>query len=216
MLAFDDIHCNYNMSSQLKFHSIKKQPDFTFVTSPKQNNHQEHYEIWSKNIPSKTMVEGRKELMDMMNDLPESWFELSLKDMVEKDPDDLGLVIGDKVDMKPELKGKKKGAKRGPISRSVSLDTGVFLLKMFVPNSFGSKKHPVSRSVSIGGLKKRHVDVKQSKTWRFVENRSNISSRSYNDTRCCTSAATKNRYAEGTLKPGCWFKSTNQKWCIFF
>ncbi|KAI3807700.1 hypothetical protein L1987_23640 [Smallanthus sonchifolius] len=133
----------------------------------------------------------------------------------QKEPDDLGLVIGDKVDMKPELKGKKKGAKRGPILRSVSLDTGVFLLKMFVPNSFGSKKHPVSRSTSIDGLKKRHVDVKQSKTWRFVENRSNISSRSYKDSRR-TTAATKNRYAEGTLKHGCWFKSTNQKWCIFF
>ncbi|KAI3807709.1 hypothetical protein L1987_23643 [Smallanthus sonchifolius] len=180
MLAFDDIHFNYTMSSQLKFHSIKKQPDFTFCDIPKRKNHQEHYENenplglsqppWSKNIPSNTMVEGRKELMDMVNDLPESWFELSLKDMVKKEPDDLGLVIGDKVDMKPELKGKKKGAKRGPISRS---------------------------------------------TWRFVENRSNISSRSYKDSRR-TTAATKNRYAEGTLKHGCWFKSTNQKWCIFF
>ncbi|XP_035835663.1 uncharacterized protein LOC118479280 [Helianthus annuus] len=134
------------------------------------------------------MAKGRKELMEMINDLPESCYELSLKDMVAEDTEDSGYAIEDKVDVKSKVKGKKKGAKRRPISRSVSLDTGVFLLKMFVPSSFGSKKQRVSRSTSIDGLNKHDIDVKQWKTW----------------------------YEEGTLKPGCWFKLTNQKWCIFF
>ncbi|KAD6796652.1 hypothetical protein E3N88_07548 [Mikania micrantha] len=149
------------------------------------------------------MFEGRKELMEMLNDLPESWYELSLKDMVVKDPDDSGLMIENKVALKPNLKGKKKGAKRDLISRSVSFDTGVFLLKMFVPSSFGSKKHKVSRSASIDGTTRHHVDVKQTKAWFFVENKSKVSSRSYNNDGC--TSATKNRYEEGTLKPGCLF-----------
>ncbi|XP_076947814.1 uncharacterized protein LOC143619873 [Bidens hawaiensis] len=149
----------------------------------------------------------------MIDGLPESWHELSLKDIVaDQDPYDLGLPLEDTVDMKPKLKGKKKVAKKGPISRSVSLDTGVFLLKMFVPSSFGSKKHTVTRSNSMNCLRKRDIDVKQLKSRFFDENKSNISSRSYEDNR----RANNNSYEEGTLKPGCGFEPTNQKWCVFF
>ncbi|KAJ0683859.1 hypothetical protein HanLR1_Chr11g0384911 [Helianthus annuus] len=213
MLALADLQGNYNMSSQISFHSIKKPSDFTFCDIPKRKYHKEQDEnenhenplgfsplLWSKNPPSNctgsssatnTMAKGRKELMEMINDLPESCLELSLKDMVAEDADDSGYAIEDKVDVKPKVKGKKKGAKRRPISRSVSLDTGVFLLKMFVPSSFGSKKQRVSRSNSIDGLNKHDVDVKQWKT-RFIQNKNNISSRSYNNDRCCNTA-TKNR-----------------------
>lgn len=209
MLAFEGLHFNHNMSSQLKLHSIKKPLDFTFCDIPKKIYHQDDHNegfsprLWSQNNHSNftsssssmnTMVEGRKELMELIDDVPESWYELSLKDMVAKEPDDSGLVMEDKVDMKPKLKGKKKSSKTGPISRSVSLDTGVFLLKMFIPSSFESKKHKVSRSTSVDRSKKRHVDVKQWKNWRFVENRSNISSRSYNESRCTTATKNKNRF----------------------
>ncbi|KAL8233494.1 hypothetical protein R6Q59_019594 [Mikania micrantha] len=199
------------MPSQLKSQSIKNPSEFTFCDIPKLIN-QEQTE---NDIPLgfsnckgsspliNTMFEGRKELMEMLNDLPESWYELSLKDMVVKDPDDSGLMIENKVALKPNLKGKKKGAKRDLISRSVSFDTGVFLLKMFVPSSFGSKKHKVSRSASIDGTTRHHVDVKQTKAWFFVEKKSKVSSRSYNNDRC--TSATKNRYEEGTLKLGCLF-----------
>ncbi|KAF5780151.1 hypothetical protein HanXRQr2_Chr11g0468721 [Helianthus annuus] len=236
MLASVDLQGNYNMSSQISFHSIKKPSDFTFCDIPKRKYHKEQDEnknhenpldfsppLWSKTPPSNctgsssatnTMAKGRKELMEMINDLPESCYELSLKDMVAEDTEDSGYAIEDKVDVKSKVKGKKKGAKRRPISRSVSLDTGVFLLKMFVPSSFGSKKQRVSRSTSIDGLNKHDIDVKQWKTW-FIQNKSNISRRSYNNDRCCNTT-TKKRYEEGTLKPGCWFKLTNQKWCIFF
>ncbi|KAJ0873412.1 hypothetical protein HanPSC8_Chr11g0452301 [Helianthus annuus] len=208
MLALADLQGNYNMSSQISFHSIKNPSDFTFCDIPKRKYHKEQDEnenhgfsppLWSKNPPSNctgsssatnTMAKGRKELMEMINDLPESCLELSLKDMVAEDADDSGYAIEDKVDVKPKVKGKKKGAKRRPISRSVSLDTGVFLLKMFVPSSFGSKKQRVSRSTSIDGLNKHDVDVKQWKSW-FIQNKSSISRRSYNNDRCCSSATKK-------------------------
>ncbi|XP_076894372.1 uncharacterized protein LOC143546624 [Bidens hawaiensis] len=214
------------MSSQLNFHSIKTPSDFTFCDIQNTKYHQEHHEIptplWSKNLPSnstgssyptQTTVEERKELTEMIKGLPESWHELSLKDMVaDQDPYDFGLSLEYTVDMKPKLKGKKKVVKKGPISRSVSLDTGVFLLKMFVPSSFGSKKHTVSRSTSMNGLKKRDIDVKQLKSRFFDENKSNISSRSYED----NMRANNNSYEEGRLKSGCGFEPTNQKWCVFF
>ncbi|XP_024968953.1 uncharacterized protein LOC112508532 [Cynara cardunculus var. scolymus] len=118
--------------------------------------------------------------------------------------------MGEMVDTKPKAKAKKKG----PISRSVSLDTGVFLLKMFIPmSSFGLKKHKqTSRSMSTDGSRKYPVDVKQYwKTWLFVENNNTVSSR-LSDNNKDRSTTVKIRYGRY------WFtsKSTNQKGCIFF
>ncbi|PWA84709.1 hypothetical protein CTI12_AA156640 [Artemisia annua] len=107
------------------------------------------------------MAQARTGLMEMFDDLPESCYELSLKDIVTKDT-------------KPEMKKNKKGEKKGSISRSVSLDTGVLLLKMFVPSSLGLKKQKVCRSTSVNDSKKRIGDTKQWKTWFFVDNKSNL------------------------------------------
>ncbi|XP_071732036.1 uncharacterized protein [Rutidosis leptorrhynchoides] len=224
MLPFHGVHSidNNNMSSQSKLHSIKETTDFTFCDIPKTEYHhvqksdnEDSFEFspppWSKDVRSdrsnntrqaSSMVEGRKELMEKFEDMPESCYELSLNHMVAKDT-------------KPELREEKKGAKKSSVSRSVSLDTGVFLLKMFVPTSFGLKKHTVPRSTSMDGLQKRPVDAKKWKTWFLAYNKENDGSRSGNSNRGYHTA-TKNRYAEETLKPGCMFKSTNQKGCIFF
>ena len=147
MLAFDEVNGNYNMSYQPKLHPITKQSDFTFCEIPKEKNQRKQDEnesppLWANNIRSNgtcrssattKMAQARNELMEMFDDLPESCYELSLKDIVTKDT-------------KPEMKGNKKGEKKGPISRSVSLDTGVFLIKMFVPSSLGLKKQKVCMS----------------------------------------------------------------------
>ncbi|GKA87051.1 RNA-directed DNA polymerase, eukaryota, reverse transcriptase zinc-binding domain protein [Tanacetum coccineum] len=173
MLALDEVNGNYNMSYHPKLHSITKQSDFTFCEIPKVKNQRKQDEnesppLWSNNVRSNgvckssattKMEQARNELMEMFDDLPESCYELSLKDIVTKDT-------------KPELKGNKKGEKKGSISRSVSLDTGVFLLKMFVPSSFGMKKQKVCRSTSMNDSKKRLGDTKQWKTWFFVDNKS--------------------------------------------
>nr|XP_043618049.1 uncharacterized protein LOC122589790 [Erigeron canadensis] len=212
------------MTSQLKLHSLNKSTDFTFCDIPKTKHLQKQGEddnqfgfsprLWSKNInssncicpssPMIAMVEGRKELMEALNDLPESCYELSLKDMVSQDTE-------------PKSKENDKGANKGSISRSVSLDTGVILLKMFVPSSFGFKKRKVSRSTSVNGLQRYHIDTKECKTRLFAENRCDTNNKSCSNNPRYT-APTRNRYAEETLKPGCWFRtrSTNQKGCIFF
>nr|GEZ89453.1 protein kinase-like domain-containing protein [Tanacetum cinerariifolium] len=187
MIAFDEVNGN-NMSYQPKLHPIRKQSEFTFCEIPKEKNQRKQDEnesppLWSNNVRSNgtcqssattKMAQARNELMEMFDDLPESCYELSLKDIVTKDT-------------KPEMKGNKKGEKKGSISRSVSLDTGVFLLKMFVPSSFGMKKQKVCPSTSMNDSKKRLGVTKQWKSWFFFDNKSNLNSRSRNNNRCYAS-----------------------------
>ncbi|KAJ9545941.1 hypothetical protein OSB04_025648 [Centaurea solstitialis] len=237
MLAYDEVHA-HTISSQSKLHSFEKPTEFTFPDILKTKYHHKHDEkehpfgfsppLWSQNVrsndafqQSSMMAQGRKELMDMTNDLPESCYELSLKDIVMKDLDKSGLMMEEKIDTKPKVKEKKKSTKRGSISRSASLDTGFFHLKMFFPiSSFGSRKYKqTSRSTSMDGLKKQPIDVKQFwKTWLFVESDNSFSIESLDNNKYCT-ATTKTRYEEGRWNLGCnWFtnKSGNQKGCIFF
>ncbi|CAI9301944.1 unnamed protein product [Lactuca saligna] len=223
------------MSPSFNQNSIapKTPTDFTFCNIPKTNYYENKIPfgfsapLYSKNVFSDSiyqpysttvMTEGRKELMELM---PESFHELSLKDIVMKDSDQSKKLetlkeITDHT--KLDLKRKKKGTKNRPISRSVSLDTGVYILKMFVPSSLGSKKHNVSRSKSMDGLMKHSVDVRKRRTWLFVGS-TKISSGLCNNNSSCTTA-NKNRYGDGMLKPsnGCLFRSkpTNQRGCIFF
>lgn len=92
----------------------------------------------------RAIVDGRKELTEMINDIPESSYELSLKDIVdeqktmgEEEPEDIVLAEEKKV------KGKSQitiNTKTKQICRTESMETKVFLLKMFSPLSLGSKK----------------------------------------------------------------------------
>ncbi|KAL7585886.1 uncharacterized protein LOC122196261 [Lactuca sativa] len=198
--------------SESELHCITNPNDFTFCDTREGKYHQKQdgnenplcfsSPLWSKNVPSsytcpssptKSIAEGRKELMEMINsNLPESCYELSFEDIVLKDRSNSVSMMEERVDMKLDLEKKRKGTKKSQISRSVSLDTGVFLLKTFVPGSFGPKKHKVSQSTSDGDLRKPHVDVKRWKTWPFGERLWKL---------------------YGCL---CTSKPTNQRGCIFF
>ncbi|KAL8218428.1 hypothetical protein R6Q57_021801 [Mikania cordata] len=87
----------------------------------------------------------------MMNNLPESSQDLSLKDIVIDDLDKQRSIVDRKSDLKTGLKDRKTIKRDRPISRSVSLDTGVFMLKMFNPVSCGMKK-----SWSSSGIKSKN------------------------------------------------------------
>ncbi|OIT03329.1 PREDICTED: uncharacterized protein LOC109226305 [Nicotiana attenuata] len=87
--------------------------------------------------------DGRKHLMRMIQDLPESSFELSLKDIVDNQPsteEDQQAETLKGRNPKVRMPQQSKTLKRSQISRSESMDSGVFLLKMFLPSSIGNKK----------------------------------------------------------------------------
>ncbi|KAK6924269.1 hypothetical protein RJ641_010469 [Dillenia turbinata] len=91
------------------------------------------------------IVNRRIELMEMMKNMPESSFELSLKDIVDQQqhPDEVQDGIGPedgefkssaKVQPKRRKSRNKKSNKTSRISRSGSMENEAFLLKMAIPS----------------------------------------------------------------------------------
>ncbi|KAK6922803.1 hypothetical protein RJ641_011107 [Dillenia turbinata] len=91
------------------------------------------------------IVNRRIELMEMIKTMPESSFELSLKDIVDRQqhldevqdgvgPDDGEFEFNVKVQPKRQKSRNKKSNKMDRISRSGSMDNEAFLLKMAIPS----------------------------------------------------------------------------------
>lgn len=148
-------------------------------TKSKNNSHQQHVEddesgmcsppLWStKNTHNKSnnykslspesktqaIERGQKELMEMVKNMPESCYELTLKDLVEHHSPKV-------VEEKKNL-GNKNTRKREGISTSNSnngrkidkrnignFDSGGFYLKMVFPISLGSKKHNKKKELLV-------------------------------------------------------------------
>ncbi|CAI8598892.1 unnamed protein product [Vicia faba] len=161
--------------------------DFCFWTSPS-----------SESSRIKDILEGKKELMEMMKHMPESSFELSFQDMVveqhqvpeakpEPEPEPEPKQVSSKVQqpqhkkLNEKKKTKKKenkcnNSRHGKILRAESMDSETFLLKMVFPTSLDWKKKKTTK-VQNGSK----VEVKN-KEWRikrfFTEHRQNTRSSS--------------------------------------
>lgn len=108
------------------------------------------YSCVSPRARSQAMLEGRRELMEMVRNMPESGYELSLRDMVDEagEASHENLLIREStLDSNPEGRVKKQVAKRrknicnsGQFSRSGSMEKETFLIKMFIPSSLSWKK----------------------------------------------------------------------------
>ncbi|KAJ0969455.1 hypothetical protein J5N97_022332 [Dioscorea zingiberensis] len=101
------------------------------------------------------IAKHRREMLEMVEDLPEFAYELSLKDMVEL-PAKIGKEISrereevwidkyskgeeDKKNKNKKNKKKKKKNERIWLKRSNSVDSGGFLLKIFLPVNLSGKK----------------------------------------------------------------------------
>lgn len=114
-------------------------------------HHQNHYRSLSPASRMQAIAQGQRELMEMVRNMPESCYELSLKDLVERPvvqaPQDLfpeKRNFGDEIATSREKKKvkdrKKKNDTKPKMGRSGSLDNGGFLLKMVFPVSFRLKK----------------------------------------------------------------------------
>lgn len=131
-------------------------------TSPKHlgsplHHNRLHHRPMSPNSRVQAIARGRKELMEMVRDLPETFYELSLKDIVErkadmedqkeidppeeKKPPKESTSQQEKKDNKTSSNKRGKKSEKKKMSRSISADNGKFLLKTSVfPILLGSKK----------------------------------------------------------------------------
>lgn len=113
--------------------------------------HNHHYSNLSPTSRRRVITEGRRELMEMIQNMPESCYELSLKDIVDEQhglPEGEGENTVSKDESSDfnaqaqirKLKKKKRYINRGQITRMGSMESETFLIKMFFPTSLGSKK----------------------------------------------------------------------------
>lgn len=133
--------------------------------SPSPSPSPSHPLLFSQNSRAEAIVRGQWELMEMVKNMPESSYELSLKDMVEHQrsienpgpqsgPDgsaaagDVSLHQRAVVKVKRDDQGKK-------IERNLSLENKGLFLNMVFPFSFKSKKknNSVKVSAKTEGLK---------------------------------------------------------------
>ncbi|KAK9063925.1 hypothetical protein SSX86_017797 [Deinandra increscens subsp. villosa] len=217
MTGIEEHHVN-NMS--LHSSSRSKLTEFTFCTISESNDSENPYKddhpfVSSPFFEPKTSYSGyncssrstkaRNKILELMNNLPESYQELSLKDIVIDDLEKQQTLVDHKSDLKTGLKNRKASKQERPISRSVSLDTGVFMLKMFNPISCGMKKSQSSSRMC-------------SNSNSFSSSNNNTKGSKHKSKSRSMPPKTKSRSAE--LIPGCWFinkpwKSTSQRgWVV--
>ncbi|KAG5534044.1 hypothetical protein RHGRI_022255 [Rhododendron griersonianum] len=188
-----------------------------FCTSPLlPRNHQYSYPLSPKSR-LQAIVDGRKELMEIIQDMPESSYELSFKDIVdeqqEADQKDIEIDEGS-LKYKPDINMKQKKKKKKIMSRSESMDSGVFLLKMPFPTSLGMKgkstagnhrskvslKPPLEGSDNTGDKewwRVRFLSTGEGKKRGKSSIRGSISSSS-------SGGSSRSREDDSDFTPGCW------------
>ncbi|KAL1556968.1 hypothetical protein AAHA92_12515 [Salvia divinorum] len=108
----------------------------------------------------RAIVDGRRELMEMLKDIPESSYELTLKDIVEQQDKEDVVAEEEKVKHKTPLRVKSANTKQ--ICRSESMESEVFLLKMFLPVSLSSKRKKKAKTRKHS---REGPDKKTNKEW---------------------------------------------------
>ncbi|PPD99883.1 hypothetical protein GOBAR_DD03063 [Gossypium barbadense] len=172
------------------------------------NNH--FYSYLSPTRRRQMIEEGRKELMEMIRNMPKSSYELSLKDLVDKQNSSETVkekvVLEDKsFRLETEIRTKKRTAKAkaGSLSRTASMETDKLLLKMFFPSRLSFKKKSmaensskVSPSPSCEGSEKP-VDKQWWIKKIFIQ-------RDHKNKEDSCKNSSKSRDAKGSSLPGCW------------
>ncbi|KAJ0040983.1 hypothetical protein Pint_27373 [Pistacia integerrima] len=205
-------------------------------------NHQ--YSNLSPRIRSQAIAEGRKELMEMIHNMPEWSYELSLKDIVDEQQTQQEVKHETVIDersccfenegetKKLQKKNKKRSIKSAEILRSESMEKETFLIKMFFPISFCSKKKAnvrnrakVSPRSSLD-ISENQPDKEQWIRKRFVagENKPTVV-KHFSSSNSSTSSkhnSSTNRQAESKFSSGCWpffhtktSKTRRPRGCIF-
>ncbi|ESQ34661.1 hypothetical protein EUTSA_v10008635mg [Eutrema salsugineum] len=116
-------------------------------TSPPKSPRHRPEDYWSLSPDSKAeaIARGQRELMDMVSKMPESCYELSLKDLVEvRGNEESDRKVFDELPKRTNRQSnavrKTKSDKWVDPNRNSSVKDSGFLLKMMFPVSLGSKK----------------------------------------------------------------------------
>ncbi|KAJ0257529.1 hypothetical protein HA466_0083800 [Hirschfeldia incana] len=115
-------------------------PTLWSTSPPRSPRHRpEDYSSLSPDSKAQAIARGQRELMEMVSKMPESCYELSLKDLVEArgNEENKDRKIFDEL-----ARGTSKVVRKTKSGKRVdtSVNSGGFLLKMMFPFSFGSKK----------------------------------------------------------------------------
>ncbi|XP_030441862.2 uncharacterized protein LOC115664057 [Syzygium oleosum] len=145
-----------------------------------------HYSNLSPSTRTRRIEEGRREMMEMIRNLPESSYELSLKDIVDKqlplqenqeeEEEKFQFRSAEAESNKNQKRKKRNKVTRTPshqhhqhqVSRCNGMETGTFLIKMFFPSFLALNKKPatsqnsrskISPRTSFEGSDQRNVDT---------------------------------------------------------
>ncbi|KAE9605829.1 hypothetical protein Lal_00024892 [Lupinus albus] len=132
---------------------VKEEPGICstplWTRSPPTSPHQKrnYYRSLSPSSKTQAIERGQRELMEMVKNMPESCYELTLKDIVEPPKVDVGEEnkVREK-NLSNKNVQKREGLsikvdKKGSSSNNNKIDSGGLYLKMVFPTSLGSKKH---------------------------------------------------------------------------
>ncbi|XP_047170544.1 uncharacterized protein LOC124838876 [Vigna umbellata] len=166
---------------------------------------------------SKAIAQGQRELMEMVQDMPESGYELSFQDMVvhekhvlepeqphqnETSLNNTHMQSSGKAQVKKLKKKKiKSNSRPGQILRVESMDSDTFLLKLFFPISLDwMKKDKMKNESKVSSRPSLQESIKQvGKDWRIK--RFSLSGNNTEDGMSDT-----NRYFDhsSSFSNGCW------------
>ncbi|KAG4954434.1 hypothetical protein HKD37_14G040527 [Glycine soja] len=135
-------------------------PPLWTTNPPKSPHHRKnYYRCLSPASKTQAIARGQRELMEMVKNMPESSYELSLKDLVEHPRVEVAQEKG--AEERKKLGNKNVGNrkkvdmnKKGQVKRSGNIDSGGFYLKMVFPISLGFKKKTKNESLVNSGSNK--------------------------------------------------------------
>ncbi|KAG2324362.1 hypothetical protein Bca52824_007090 [Brassica carinata] len=130
--------------------------------SPPQNHKQADHQNLSSVSKAQVIARGQRELMEMVSKMPESCYELSLKDLVEvnteeeKDREVFDEMPLRKEKMKSKVVRKSKSDRWvDPRSRNRGVNNSGFLLNLGFPVSLGAKKKTKKKDDDDGSVTSR-------------------------------------------------------------
>ncbi|KAL5843902.1 hypothetical protein ACOSQ4_009860 [Xanthoceras sorbifolium] len=171
-----------------------------------------HYRSLSPSSRTQAIARGQRELMEMVSRMPESCYELSMKDLVEQPIIEMKQESfrEEKSDKNKNEKKKKKNKKDVQmLKRSGSLDNERFLLKMVFPVYMGSKKNSKKRIDSLSNSNISKITPKSTvcdgsdKEW-WKKTQTNGSSNNSGSAKSSSASSSSSRSSSRQGSGSCW------------
>ncbi|KAJ7965462.1 Patatin-like phospholipase domain protein [Quillaja saponaria] len=215
-------YSNFGTESEEVHYSSLNSPPLWKTTPPRSSIHpQNHYQSQSQTARVQAIARGQKELMEMVTNMPESSYELSLKDLVDhslvevrqESREDERHLNSENVYRK--VNSKKIIDHKAQIKRNESIQSGGFYLKMVFPTflCFGSKKKKKKKNENKSAKvsPRPSVYIPYASSGESESGRSSINNGSMKSTGS-SSSSSGNSSRHETSCGGCWlFMGKNRR-----